>query len=203
MKNIFKLSAVLLLMIITVSFTVIVNPELSIGSAIPKADVKMMSVEGKEVTLNTIKKDKGLLVLFSCNTCPYVKLYENRINNAVALADELGIGVILINSNEAQRNEDDSFEEMKKYALDKKITCNYAVDKNSELADAFGATRTPQCFLFDKSGLVYRGAIDDNVKDEASVESRYLKEALEAVASGKVVTTNSTKSVGCAIKRVE
>jgi thioredoxin-related protein len=203
MKNIFKLSSLLLLVIITVSFTIIVNPELSIGSAIPKADVKMMSVKGKEVTLNATKKEKGLLVLFSCNTCPYVKLYENRINNSIALANKLGFGVIVINSNEAQRNEEDSFEEMKKYALDKKITCNYVVDKNAELADAFGATRTPQCFLFDKTGLVYRGAIDDNVKDEAAVETPYLKEALEAVAAGKVIAINSTKSVGCSIKRLE
>ncbi|MEO6903158.1 MAG: thioredoxin family protein [Bacteroidia bacterium] len=203
MKNIFKFTSLLLLVIITVSFSIAINPELSIGSAIPKADVKMMSVKGKEVTLNATKKEKGLLVLFSCNTCPYVKLYENRINNAVALADKLGIGVILINSNEGQRNDEDSFEEMKKFALDKKITCNYVVDKNSELANAFGATRTPQCFLFDKAGLVYRGAIDDNVKDETAAQANYLKDALEDVASGKVVAVNSTKSVGCGIKRVE
>ena len=71
------------------------------------------------------------------------------------------------------------------------------------LANAFGATRTPHCFLFDKNGkLVYRGAIDDNIKDPNEVKEHYLKDAILAVAGGKQVKTNSTKSIGCSIKRV-
>ncbi|HSH64449.1 MAG TPA: thioredoxin family protein, partial [Bacteroidia bacterium] len=72
----------------------------------------------------------------------------------------------------------------------------------SELADAFGATRTPHCFLFDKKGLVYRGAIDDNVKDATAAKEHYLKDAIESVAKGTPVKINSTKSVGCGIKRI-
>ena len=162
----------------------------------------MMDVSGKEISLGDVKKEKGLLVIFSCNTCPFVKLSESRIKETVSLASKSGIGVIIVNSNEAQRGEEDSFDEMKKYAMSQGFACSYVVDKNSELADAFGATRTPHCFLFDKKGLVYRGAIDDNVKDASAAKEHYLKDAIEAVAKGTAVKTNSTKSVGCGIKRL-
>jgi len=112
--------------------------------------------------------------------------------------------MILVNSNEAQRSDVDSFDAMKQYAKEQGYTFSYVVDKNSMLANAFGATRTPHCFLFDKSGkLVYRGAIDDNIKDPNEVKEHYLNDAIAAVASGKQVKTNSTKSIGCSIKRVE
>jgi hypothetical protein len=77
------------------------------------------------------------------------------------------------------------------------------VDKNSAVANAFGATRTPHVFLFDKKGLAYRGAIDDNIKDANDAKEHYLKDAIIAVGSGKPVKTNSSKSVGCSIKRIE
>jgi thioredoxin-related protein len=179
-----------------------VNPELQIGAAVPKENVKMMGVSGNEVSLADAKEEKGLLVIFSCNTCPFVKLSESRIKEAMFQAEANMIGVIIVNSNEAQRKDEDSFDEMKKYAASQGYNCSYVVDKNSELADAFGATRTPHCFLFDKKGLVYRGAIDDNVKDASAAKEHYLKDAIDAVAKGTVVKTNSTKSVGCGIKRV-
>ena len=186
----------------TMAFKPAVNPELEIGSAIPKATVKMKDVSGKEISLTDVKKEKGLLVIFSCNTCPYVKLSESRIKELTSEATKNNIGAIIINSNEAQRGDEDSFEAMKEYAKSQGYTCSYVVDKNSEVADAFGATRTPHCFLFDKKGLVYRGAIDDNVKDPDAAKEHYLKDAIEAVAKGTELKTNSTKSVGCGIKRL-
>ncbi|HET6227250.1 MAG TPA: thioredoxin family protein [Bacteroidia bacterium] len=205
MKTTFKqLSVVALLAVTTIAFKpqAVVGPELEIGASIPKTAIKMMDVSGKEVSLGDAKREKGLLVIFSCNTCPYVKLSESRIKEVTERALKNNIGVIIINSNEAQRGDEDSFEEMKKYAITQNYSCSYVVDKNSELADAFGATRTPHCFLFDKKGLVYRGAIDDNVKDPAAAKEHYLKDAIDAVAKGTVVKTNSTKSVGCGIKRL-
>lgn len=180
-----------------------INPELAIGSPIPKQDKKMMDVNGKEISLAEVKNSNGLLIIFSCNTCPYVKLSETRIKEVAALAKKNKIGVILINSNESQRDTEDSFEEMKKYASSQSYDFNYVVDKNSELADAFGATRTPHCFLFDTNGLAYRGAIDDNVRDANDAKEHFLKDAVIAVGSGKPVKTPSSKSVGCSIKRVE
>jgi hypothetical protein len=77
------------------------------------------------------------------------------------------------------------------------------VDVNSKLADAFGATRTPQVFLFNSKGLVYKGAIDDNVKDPTLVKTHYLKDAIDALGKNETPKLQETKSIGCTIKRVE
>ncbi len=177
--------------------------ELGLNSPLPMADEKMKDVSGKEVSLNTSKTAKGLLVIFSCNTCPYVKLSESRIKELSDNCLKQGIGCIIVNSNEAQRAEEDSFDEMVKYASSQKFTCSYVVDANSKLADAFGATRTPQCFLFNNKGLVYKGAIDDNVKDPSLVKVHYLQDAIDALAKNETPKLQETKSIGCTIKRVE
>lgn len=177
--------------------------ELPLNSAIPQADYKMKDVSGKTVSLNELKTTKGLLVIFSCNTCPYVKLSESRIKEYTDYCLANGIGCALINSNEAQRSEDDSFDEMSKYYGNQKLKCTYAVDEKSQLANAFGASRTPQCFLFSSKGLIYKGAIDDNVKDPSAVKAPYLKEALAALVKNEIPKTQETKSIGCTIKRVE
>lgn len=191
---------------ISLSFVQGIDPELTIGSKMPKADKNMADVSGKEMNLSNIKTAKGILVIFSCNTCPYVRLSESRIKEYSELCKTQGIGVALINSNEAQRadGEDDSMDAMKKYYAEQKLSCAYLLDVKSEVADAFGATRTPQCFMFDKDGiLVYKGAIDDNVKDPKAVKEFYLKDAITAVAAGKKPAKESSKSIGCTIKRSE
>lgn len=177
--------------------------ELPIGAQMPKADVKMKDISGKEVTLKDAKKSNGLLVMFSCNTCPYVIKNQERTREICRYAMENNIGVVLINSNEAQRNDEDSYEAMKKYAKENGYNWYYAIDKNSELADAFGANRTPENFLFDKNGkLVYHGAIDDNPGDAGSVGRKHLREAVGEMLSGKDVSVKTSRSVGCTIKRV-
>lgn len=177
--------------------------ELALNKPMPEATYKMKDVSGKEVALNDAKTEKGLLVIFSCNTCPYVKLSETRIKEYSDYCLANGIGCIIVNSNEAQRSEEDSFDAMVKYHQAQSLKCYYTVDASSKLANAFGATRTPQCFLFNNKGLVYKGAIDDNVKDPAAVKAPYLKDALAAVSKGTVPATQETKSIGCTIKRVE
>ncbi len=177
--------------------------ELGLNAPLPMADEKMKDVSGKEVSLNSSKTSKGLLVIFSCNTCPYVKLSESRIKELSDRCLEQGIGCIILNSNEGQRGDDDSFEAMVKYATAQKLNCSYVVDTNSKLADAFGATRTPQVFLFNTKGLVYKGAIDDNVKDPSLVKTHYLKDAIDALAKNETPKLQETKSIGCTIKRVE
>lgn len=177
--------------------------EIGLNSPIPMADEKLKDVSGKEVSLNTSKTAKGLLVIFSCNTCPYVKLSESRIKELSDDCLKQGVGCIIINSNEAQRTEEDSFDAMVKYATAQKLVCSYVVDANSKLADAFGATRTPQCFLFNAKGLIYKGAIDDNVKDPSLVKAHYLKDAIEALVKNETPKLQETKSIGCTIKRLE
>lgn len=203
MKKSIQLVSITVVFILATAFKPEIAKELEIGSAIPKADHKMMDVTGKEVSLSGVKGENGLLVIFSCNTCPYVKLSEARIKEVATVAANNKVGVIIVNSNEAQRDADDSFEEMKKYAKAQFYNFSYVVDKNSQLANAFGATRTPHIFLFDKKGLAYRGAIDDNIKDANDAKEHFLKDAIVAIGTGKAVKTSSSKSVGCSIKRLE
>ena len=179
------------------------NAELPIGSAMPKSTMQMEDVTGKKVTLQDSKKLNGLLVMFSCNTCPYVIKNQPRTKEIAAFAEENNIGVILVNSNEAQRNNDDSFDAMKQYAKQQGYKWYYVTDNGSELADAFGANRTPECFLFNKTDkLVYHGAIDDNPGGEASEVSRkHLKEAMSEMLADKDVSVKTSRSVGCNIKR--
>lgn len=205
MKKLIVFSASVIIFSLIYSFsTKNVNfDEIAIAATLPQADLKMKDVSGKDISLNDAKTAKGLLVIFSCNTCPYVKLSESRIKEYSDFCAANGIGCILINSNEAQRAEDDSFDAMVKYHSAQSLKCYYTVDVKSALANAFGATRTPQCFLFSPKGLAYKGAIDDNVKDAAAVKANYLKDALNAVVKGTNPAIQETKSIGCSIKRVE
>jgi thioredoxin-related protein len=180
-----------------------IGQELGLNAPVPMAEEKMKDVSGKDVSLNASKTSKGLLVIFSCNTCPYVKLSESRIKEISDNCVKQGIGCVIINSNEAQRSDDDSFDAMVKYAAAQKYTVPYVLDVNSKMADAFGATRTPQCFLFNAKGLIYKGAIDDNVKDPAAVKTHYLMDAVDALAKNETPKLQETKSIGCTIKRVE
>ena len=175
---------------------------LNIGDALPKAALKLKEVSGKEITMEAAKKENGLLVMFSCNTCPYVLKNQERTNEICAYAQNLNIGVVILNSNEAKRTDDDSYAAMKEYYKAQKYNWFYAVDENSTIADAFGANRTPECFLFDKNlKLAYHGAIDDNPSDASKVDRKHLHIAIDELVGGKDISTKITRSVGCSIKR--
>ncbi len=186
------------------------TPEtLAIGASAPKADLKMKNISGREVTLNNIKQDNGLLVVFSCNTCPFVvggegsEGWEGRYEELRQFAESNKIGMMLVNSNEAKREKGDDLESMKtrakEHGFDK---CVYVLDVKSELANAFYARTTPHVYLFDKNlKLVYKGSIDDNVDDSKKVTAPYLKNALSNLAAGKAIDPAETKPVGCSIKR--
>jgi hypothetical protein len=174
---------------------------LPIGATIPHADKKLREISGKEVSFKDAMKKNGLLVMFSCNTCPVVVKYETRTMDAAKAALAADIGVILLNSNEAYRDNGDSYDDMKAYAKKMGYNFLYAVDENSAMADAFGANRTPECFLFNKEGkLVYHGAIDDNPNAPGAAQP-YLKSAMGKLVKGEKVDPEKTRSVGCTIKR--
>lgn len=175
---------------------------LQIGSAMPKADLKLKDISGKEVAMKDVKKSNGVLVMFSCNTCPYVVKNQERTIAISEYATKMNVGVIILNSNEAYRGNEDSFDAMKDYAKEQNYKWNYVVDKDHEVADAFGANRTPECFLFDKNlKLVYHGAIDDSPSDVSSVKRIHLQEAITELAAGKEISVKESRSVGCTIKR--
>ena len=175
------------------------NEGLPIGAEMPKADVKLKDISGKEITLKDAKKQNGLLVMFSCNTCPYVVKNQSRTSEICKYALSKGMGVVILNSNEGQRDGDDSYAEMQAYAKEQGYEWFYAVDQNNVLADAFGAMRTPECYLFDKSGkLVYHGAIDDNPSDASRVNRGHLKEAINEATTGKDVSVKNLKALAAA-----
>ena len=174
---------------------------LPIGASIPMADVKMKGVDGKEVTIADVKKPGGTLVVFTCNHCPFAKMWASRIVELGNTYDAKGIGVIAINANDPKSFEEDSFEVMQQRAKERGMQFPYVVDATSNLARAFGATKTPEAFLFDKDGkLVYHGAVDDNGQEPSKVENPYLKNALEAVVAGREVPVKESKFIGCGIK---
>lgn len=185
------------------AFTTVSDP-LPIGASMPNPDLKMKDVSGKEISLSSAKKKNGLLVMFSCNTCPYVIKNQSRTIEVSKHAIANDIGVAILNPNEAYRGNEDSYEAMKEYAADQKYDWYYLVDQNHVMTDAFGANRTPECFLFDKDGkLVYHGAIDDNPNDASSVNRKHLVEAINELKSGKEIAVKESRSVGCTIKRLK
>ena len=185
--------------------------ELPIGEAAPMTSLAMVGVDVKKHSLDEMKGDNGLLVVFSCNTCPFVvgrgdktEGWEGRYNGLAAQAESMGIGMVLVNSNEAKREGDDSFDAMKSHADAAGYTMPYLVDKDATLADAFGARTTPHVYLFNRDlKLAYRGSIDDNVNRADEVKKEYLQMAMKQMAADKKIKTQETKAVGCSIKRVK
>ncbi len=182
---------------------------LEIGAMAPMSNHKMKDVSGKEFSLNSLNKKNGLLVIFSCNTCPFVigndnmDGWENRYNETNELCKQNNIGMVLVNSNEAKRDKGDSYKDMQQHSKNKTYSSFYVIDENHLLADAFGASTTPHIFLFNnKLELVYKGAIDDNVKSKKEVKETWLKDAINSLAKGNNIVIPETRNSGCSIKRL-
>lgn len=195
-----KTTVLTMLLVVAVAGTALA---LKPGDSLPEAvaSVKMQGVDGKEVTLKELMGSRGLLVIFSCNHCPWVKAWQARM---VVLGNEYsqkGVGVVAVNSNDTAAYPDDDMEHMVVQAKEHGYRFPYVMDATSEVARAFGATRTPEAFLFDAQGkLVYHGAIDDNAEKPHEVKNTYLADALAAVVEGKPVPVAETKAFGCSIK---
>lgn len=211
MKKILIGLGVFTLAIIMYSFAFLAKEEvLEIGAKAPKADMEMMDVSGKEISLKTAAEKNGLVVIFSCNTCPFVigngsksDGWEGRYPEIADMADAAGMGMVLVNSNEAKRSKGDSYKDMQARYKEQGLIGFYVLDEKHVLADAFGALTTPHVFMFDsKMKLVYKGAIDDAVDSAGKVKESYLKNAIEAQKNGKKINPNSTRQLGCSIKRV-
>ncbi|MBI5216932.1 MAG: thioredoxin family protein [Ignavibacteriae bacterium] len=142
-----------------------------------------------------------LVIVFSCNHCPYVQAYEERM---IAFQSEYapkGVQLVAINSNDEINYPDDNFESMVKRAKLKGFNFIYLRDENQTVAKAFGATHTPQFFVFDKARtLCYSGKFDDSWKDTQAVKENYLRDAVDALLAGKEVNVQETYSIGCTIK---
>lgn len=175
---------------------------LDIGAPIPKPDIKLNDISGREISLNTAKGANGLLVMFTGNRCPYVLRNQGRTTEICGYALQHQVGVILVNSNTTLHNGDESLEAMKAYAAEQQYRWYYVIDKKAEIAEAFDASHTPECYLFDRNGrLSYKGAIDDNPGNADAVKARHLLNAINEMLAGGQVKTNNTSALGCNIKR--
>jgi len=190
------------IVILSSLFSFIFAEALALGSSIPLEDVKMVDISGKVVSLKDVKMKNGLLVNFSCNTCPWVHAWQDRYNGLAKASAENNIGFITINPNSRNREKiGEGLKDMQKFSNKYDHDFLYTVDEGSKLATAFGATQTPQIFLFDSNGkLVYRGVIDDNAYKPRKVKKPYLLDAISALGSGKSISIAETKGRGCSIK---
>jgi len=173
------------------------------GAKVPAAvaKTKMKNVDGKMLSITDVAGKSGTLVIFTCNHCPFAKDWEQRIVELANTYAGKGIGVMLVNANDPATHAEDGFEEMQARAKSRGMKIPYVVDDTSGVARAFGASVTPEAFLFDKAGkLAYHGTIDDNRKEPDKVKARYLKDALDAVVAGKAPAVPETKGLGCGIK---
>jgi len=180
---------------------------LAIGNKLPMSDVKMQDISDKMMSLDEIADENGLLIVFSCNTCPFVIAYEDRYPSMQEYAEKNNIGFAILNPNERKRqadNMEDSFENMKSHAKEVGYNCPYLIDKDHKLADEIGAFRTPDVFLFNANKeLVYKGAIDDNWKNKDEVNNQYLTDAIDKMLKGEKIANPEVKGRGCSIKRLE
>jgi len=170
---------------------------LEIGAPIPKGDQALKDISGKEITLNKARQPNGLLVMFSGNDCPYIERNKARTTEICRYALNNQIGVVLINSNANA-----TLEAMKAYAATQQYNWYYVADPAATFADAFQATHTPECYLFNQSGtLVYKGAIDDSPGNADAVKNRHLNNAINDLLAKKSPRVNSTQVLGCNIRR--
>lgn len=167
-------------------------------------DFHLKNVDGRYVSMADFPDTKGFIVIFSCNHCPYVVAYEDRmieIHNEFA---PQGFPVIAINPNDTIAEPRDSFTNMKVRAKEKGFPFHYVIDADQSVYPRFGATRTPHIFLLKRDGddlrVAYIGAIDDNFRDASAVEERFLANAIHAVQRGETPDPAVTRAIGCTIK---
>jgi len=162
---------------------------------------KLPGVDDRVHSLGEFAGQNGIAVIFSCNHCPYVRAWEDRMVQIQSDYAEKGVQLVAINANDDDKYPDDSFLKMKERAKEKKFNFPYLRDESQEIARAYGAERTPEVFLFDKNlTLVYHGAIDDNYDNPSAVKEHYLRKALDAMLTGRPPLTPETKPVGCSVK---
>ncbi|MCE7994993.1 MAG: thioredoxin family protein [Roseivirga sp.] len=167
-------------------------------------DFNLKNVDGKMISLKSDANAKGYILVFTCNTCPYSKMYEDRI---IALHKKYagqGYPVVAIQPNNADKSPGDSYPNMQKRAKEKGFPFPYVLDETQETTEAYGATNTPHVYVLNKEGgdfkVAYIGAIDNNSRNASAATRRYVEEAIDALSAGNSVGTSDTKAIGCTIK---
>lgn len=190
------------------SFFIKKEKELKIGKKVPAMEIKMSATDDKAYSLSDFEGEKGTMIVFSCNTCPFVvgndnfDGWEKQYNDLYKKAKEAEVGFVLVNSNAAKHDGDDSMEKMKERAAAQGYEMSYLMDVNSEVADAFGAKTTPHLYVIDQDGkLVMRGSIDNSWDTGRTDLETYALDAIEFLTKGAVLSENTPAPRGCSIKR--
>jgi peroxiredoxin len=165
---------------------------------------KLQNIDDQMVSLSDFESEKGVIVIFTCNHCPYSVAYEDRIIALDKKYKELGFPVVAINPNDPVSYPEDSFENMKIRAEEKGFTFPYIFDEDQEVFPIYGAKKTPHVYLLENKNndfwVAYIGAIDDNSKDADAVKETYLANAIDALLAGERPEPSQTKAIGCSIK---
>jgi peroxiredoxin len=168
------------------------------------ADFSLKNIDGSVISLANYSKEKGVIVVFTCNHCPFSKAYEDRLIDLHKQFAAKGFPVLAINPNDPVAVPEDSFENMKVRAKEKGFPFRYVMDDTQQTAKTYGATRTPHVYVLRNNGgnytVAYIGAIDDNHSDAASVKENYLVNAVQSLLDNKQPATSFTKAIGCSIK---
>ncbi len=198
----FKSVFVLLVLIVSVAFTVKDKDGYKIGDKV--ANFTLKNIDGKMVSLSDYNNASGVVVIFTCNHCPYSKMYEDRIIALDKKYKEKGFPVVAINPNDPSVSMGDDFESMKDRAATKGFTFPYLFDDGQKVYPKFGATRTPHVFILKRKKkdfvLSYIGAIDNNARDASKANVKYVEEAIHSLIDGDMPSKTETKAIGCSIK---
>lgn len=177
-------------------------PGVNVGDPAPPFRVK--NIDGRLIGVEDAAGKGGLILIFTCNHCPYSKAYEDRIIALHQAYAVKGWPVLAVNPNDPEKVPEDSFDEMKVRATEKGFPFLYAADETQEVARSYGATRTPHVFLLQKAEtgfiVAYIGAIDDNARDADKVETRFVEDAINTMMKGNQPNPSFTKAIGCTIK---
>ena len=169
------------------------------------ADFKLKNIDNKMVAMANYKDAKGIILVFTCNHCPFAKKYESRIMDLDKNYKTKGFPVVAISPNDPTVEPEDSFENMQKRAKEKSYSFPYLMDETQNVAKEYGATKTPHVYVLEKQKdatyvVKYIGAIDDNCDDASAVKEKYVENAVNNLLAGKPVTPDYTKAIGCGIK---
>jgi len=173
-----------------------------VGTAVE--DFSLKNIDGEMVSMADFEEAEGIILVVTCNHCPYAKLYEDRLVEIAGRYNDNGFPMIAINPNDPEAYPEDSYAQMKVRADEKGFNFPYLIDETSGVAKAFGASRTPEVRILQKVDgayiLRYRGAIDDSPRSAEDVKVNYVDEAIEAIKSGSDISETNVKAVGCSIK---
>ena len=202
LKSITIVAVVFLLSAFAVNKVVSVEKDYDIGDI--ATDFKLMNIDGKMVSLSDYKDAKGFIITFTCNTCPYAVLYEDRIEALNKKYASKGYPVIAIMPNNTDIMPGDNMEAMKTRAKEKGFTFPYLMDEGQKIYPQYGATKTPHIYVLQKTNkgnvVKYIGAVDNNYKDASAITERYVENAVDALLKGEEVTETKTRAIGCSIK---